>query len=125
MGSKPSDNPSITRSQGQLTQQQFQRLLQRLHAHSDRAAEKYEEIRWKLIKFFQWDSCSDAEELTDETLDRVARKLDAGEEEILNVEAFVWGVAKWVRQEGKKRDFRIVRLSDAPDYNLTDVGLAQ
>lgn len=89
---------------------QFQNLLIRLHSDRNRAGEKYEELRRKLIKFFEWNSCLPAEDLADETIDRVARKL--GVEEVRDVSAFAWGVAKNVRQEAQKRSARLVPISD-------------
>jgi len=105
-----------------LTQEQFYGLLQRLHADPEQAASLYEELHWKLVKFFQWSSCSSAEDLADETLNRVARKLHAGSEEILELEAFVWGVAKRIRQEGQKKDLKTIHLSEIDDRFASDVG---
>src|SRR5580658_7238433 len=111
-------DPKATRSETPLTQQEFNGLLQRLSSQPVEAGEKYEELRWKLIKFFQWSACINAEELADETLDRVARKLHKGDEHIQNLEAFVWGVAKRIRQEGQRRGLRTVHLAETPNHIL-------
>jgi DNA-directed RNA polymerase specialized sigma24 family protein len=95
-----------------LRHTQFQNLLVRLHPDRNQAGEKYEELRRKLIKFFEWNSCSAPEDLVDETLDRVAKRL--GAEEVRDVSAFAWGVAKNVRQEAQKRSARLVPISDLP-----------
>ena len=79
---------------------QFRRLLLRLDADRDRAGEKYEDLRRKLIRYFEWNPRFPVEALADETLDRVARKLAT--EEIHDLPAFVWAVAKNVRQEEQK-----------------------
>jgi DNA-directed RNA polymerase specialized sigma24 family protein len=97
-----------------LTAAKFERLLLRLDPNRDQAAEKYEEIRWKLIKFFQWGACVDAEDLVDETFNRVGEKLESDNEGIHDVTAFVWGVAKNIRQEALRRESKIVRLPDLP-----------
>jgi RNA polymerase sigma factor (sigma-70 family) len=108
---------------GGLTAEQFNGLLKRLDGRRDRAGEEYEGLRWKLVKFFQWNSCSAAEDLADETLNRVARKLQGGDEEILDVEGFTWGVAKRIRQEGQKRDGKTIRFSEIADDNFaSDAG---
>ncbi|MEZ5345528.1 MAG: hypothetical protein R2681_08240 [Pyrinomonadaceae bacterium] len=81
-----------------LSAEGFEKLLQRLDANPSQAAEKYEELRLKLVKFYTWRGCPDssADELSDETLDRVASKLEEGVEiESLNayacqVSRFVW-----------------------------------
>lgn len=97
-----------------LTPDAFEGLLRELDVDRERAARKYEEIRWKLIKFFQWSFCSDAEDLVDETFNRVAERIASNKEGIQEVAAFVWGVAKNVRQEAIRRATRIVRLPDLP-----------
>lgn len=104
------------------TQQEFYRLLNRLHCDRDQAALKHEELRFKLVKFFQWSFCASAEDLADETLTRTARKLQTQEEEILDIEAFVWGVARRIRQESRKKDLRTVDLSQVPDERFSDSG---
>jgi DNA-directed RNA polymerase specialized sigma24 family protein len=91
---------------------QFRGLLLRLDPDRNRAGEKYEELRRKLIKYFEWNSCFPAETLADETLDRVARKL--ANEEIHDLPAFAWGIAKNVRHEEQKRSSRIIHISDLP-----------
>jgi DNA-directed RNA polymerase specialized sigma24 family protein len=88
----------------------FEGLLRRLDPDRERAGELYEALRRKLIKFFEWNSCFPAEDLADETLDRVAQKLE--EEFVHDVPAFASGVAKRVRQEAQKRDLRMVRVPD-------------
>jgi hypothetical protein len=39
------------------------------------AGQKYEQIRRKLVRFFEWRACSGADELADATIDRVIRGL--------------------------------------------------
>ncbi len=105
-----------------LTAAKFESLLLRLDTERNRAGEKYEEIRWKLVKFFQWSSCLEAEDLADETFNRVAEKLASEEEGIKDVVAFTWGVAKRIRQEALRKDAKTVGLPDLPgaDTMLTD-----
>ena len=90
----------------------FENLLQRLDPDRERAGERYEDLRRRLVKFFQWNSCFPAEDLVDETLDRVAEKL--AEVQVLDVAGFAWGVAKHIRQESNKRSERVVQISDLP-----------
>jgi hypothetical protein len=52
-----------------LTTANFDALMLRLDTDRNRAGDKYEEIRWKLIRFFHWNSCLDAEKLADEAFD--------------------------------------------------------
>jgi RNA polymerase sigma factor (sigma-70 family) len=58
------------------SQNDFERLLNWLDPDDrDRAGEKYEVIRQSLIRTFRWRACHKPEELADETINRVMRKL--------------------------------------------------
>ncbi|HEV8427526.1 MAG TPA: hypothetical protein VGQ41_06410 [Pyrinomonadaceae bacterium] len=59
-----------------LTKESFDALLAWLDANPDSAALKYEKIRTRLIKIFVCHGCIEAEDLADETIDRVARRLN-------------------------------------------------
>src|SRR5438874_1648846 len=61
-----------------LTAESFHGLLAFLDPDPSRAAEKYEKVREKLTRFFEWKGCIPGEDYTDETFDRVARRLEAG-----------------------------------------------
>ncbi|HKP37054.1 MAG TPA: hypothetical protein VJT71_09355, partial [Pyrinomonadaceae bacterium] len=58
-----------------LAQEDFDRLLAWLDADRERAGVIYEKIRWRLITIFAARNCVTPEDLADETLDRVARKV--------------------------------------------------
>jgi len=58
-----------------LTQPDFERLLVWLDADRERAGEIYERIRWRLVTILASRGCPQAEELADETIDRVARRV--------------------------------------------------
>jgi DNA-directed RNA polymerase specialized sigma24 family protein len=68
-----------------------------LDSDPSRAGEKYEALRGKLITFFRQRQCISPEDLADEALNRVIRK--SQEEQILNLPAFVLGVARRVAAE--------------------------
>jgi RNA polymerase sigma factor (sigma-70 family) len=58
------------------SQDDFERLLNWLDpTNRERAGEKYETIRQSLIQTFVWRGCHKAEELADETINRVMQKL--------------------------------------------------
>ena len=61
-----------------LTGSAFEELLAALDADRVCAAGKYEHIRHRLMKLFEWRGCLNADELTDRTFDRVARRLSEG-----------------------------------------------
>lgn len=57
-----------------LTQDAFDSLLAWLDPDRERAGEKYEAVRRRLIKIFTCRGCRDADELADRTINRVALK---------------------------------------------------
>ena len=122
-------NPNSPVPESDLTATQFDALLRRLDTDRNRAGEKYEEVRWKLVRFFQWNCWLAAEELVDETLNRVAERVAERGDEIPDVAAFAWGVARKVRLEALRKDLKTVRLPDLPhvdsfvaiDRDSTDV----
>jgi len=59
----------------ELTQEAFEKLLGWLNPDRDQAGKKYEAIRHKLIFILTCRGCTCPEDLADETINRVARKL--------------------------------------------------
>jgi DNA-directed RNA polymerase specialized sigma24 family protein len=59
----------------ELRQEDFDRLLAWLDNDRERAGLLYEKIRWRLVTILAARGCSLAEELADETIDRVARRV--------------------------------------------------
>jgi RNA polymerase sigma factor (sigma-70 family) len=88
-----------------LTQQAFEGLLRQFNEDAETAASEYETVRRKLTLFFELRLSRQPDSLTDETIDRVARKLDEGES-ISNLRAYFFGVAKRVLLESQGRDIR-------------------
>ena len=64
----------------ELGQSSFEGLLQKLSPNRELAAAEYERLRFRLAKFFQWRGCGEPEAFADRTLDRLARRLEAGEQ---------------------------------------------
>src|ERR1017187_765621 len=85
-----------------LTQGPFDRFLARLDPDREQAGKKYEILRCKLITFFRYRDCPEAEDLTDETMDRVIRK--QGAEEIQEVIPYVLAFARRVASEAHRRE---------------------
>ena len=67
--------------------------------------ERYETLRGRLLRFFRWERFADSEDLADDVLNRVARKLADGEQ-IQNLDAYVSAVARLVLREAVTRDRR-------------------
>ena len=77
-------------------------LLRRLDADEHAAGEKYEVLRQTLRRFFAWKGDPDPDPAVDETLDRIARRLERGEP-IDDVPSFARGVARMVRLERQRQ----------------------
>ena len=103
---------------GLLTARGLERLLDHLHADRDTAGRSYEQLRRRLVRFFEGRRCAFPDEHTDETLNRVARKLDAGET-IQDVTTYVIGVARMVVKEvarAASKDAAMQAALRAPDH---------
>jgi DNA-directed RNA polymerase specialized sigma24 family protein len=83
-------------------QENFEKLLAFLHPDRERAGEKYELLRLKLVEYFRSRACLYAEELADETLNRLAKKVAEGEE-IRDTLRYCYGLARWVWMEHSRR----------------------
>jgi DNA-directed RNA polymerase specialized sigma24 family protein len=59
----------------ELTQEAFDQLLAWLNPDREAAGRRYEEIRRRLVKVFACRGCAFPEDLADETINRVARKV--------------------------------------------------
>ena len=86
-----------------LTKQALDKLLECLDSNRERAGEKYETLRRKLMKFFEWRACAVvAQDLTDETINRVARLIEEGET-VRNLSNYAYGVAHIIHLEHLKK----------------------
>jgi DNA-directed RNA polymerase specialized sigma24 family protein len=94
-------------SHKQLSLASFTDLLHWLDPDRERAAEKYETIRNRLIKMFALRGFENPEQLTDDTFDRVASKAAHLIETYVGDPAiYFFGVARAVMMEGLKRPAR-------------------
>jgi RNA polymerase sigma factor (sigma-70 family) len=105
-------DPKSPVPEGHSESPSFESLLRLLDQDRDRAGEKYEQLRRKLIKFFEWNFCFLAEDLADETFKKLEQKI--GQEEIRDIAGFAWGVARNVRQQARKEVRRMVAIADVP-----------
>lgn len=85
-----------------LSQSSFEKFLAVLDSNQERAAQKYEALRIRLIKFFEWRACQFADDLADEALDRVIKKVDLGEQ-ISDYSNYAYGVARLLYLEAVKK----------------------
>src|SRR5258705_12334685 len=85
---------------GDLTQEQFDKLLAWLDKDRNVAALKFEKVRLGLIKIFAYRGCWESESLADETIDRVASKIEWLTQNYVGDPAlYFYGVAQNVYKE--------------------------
>jgi RNA polymerase sigma factor (sigma-70 family) len=86
-----------------LTQEEFNALLTWLGSEREEAGRKYEHIRRGLVKFFIWNGCGEAEDLADEAINRVARRVrDVAPGYVGDPALYFHGVAKNILLESRK-----------------------
>jgi DNA-directed RNA polymerase specialized sigma24 family protein len=113
------DNPSVY--EWSLTEEAFAKLLALLDPDFERAGERYETLRLALTKFFDWRGAHFPEECTDETFNRVARKIDSGEV-IRDIGSYCHGVARMVFLESTRDPVhRNVSLDELSSTGTTSV----
>lgn len=86
-------------------QTDFDKFLALLDADRAAAGVKYEALRARLIKFFEWRNCENSEELADTVFDRIQRKIAEGAR-IQNVNAYSATVAQFVFKENLRNPAR-------------------
>jgi DNA-directed RNA polymerase specialized sigma24 family protein len=99
---------SLATGHPDLTSESLQRLLEILDPEREIAARRYQQLRRRLIRLFEWRGARFPDDLADETISRVARRLDDGVE-IRSEDPFRYfcGVAHLVFKEvlrERKRD---------------------
>ena len=85
-----------------LTQAAFDGFLAILDRDREKAGQKYEYIRLKLLKYFQWCGSEVPDIDADETINRVTRRVYEGQD-VYNLTGYIYGVAKLVHAESLKR----------------------
>ncbi len=90
----------------------LEHLLDVFHPDREQASLAYEALRQRLIRFFEWNHSDTPQELADETLDRLARRLSDSEDEILNPTKFAVGIARLLLKEHfREKDRREAALA--------------
>jgi DNA-directed RNA polymerase specialized sigma24 family protein len=107
-----------------LNPEQFEVLLRQLGPDRDLAGARYEQLRRRLVTILTYRGCTHPEEVADETMDRVARRLSEVRPgtEIGDPTRFVFGVAWNVAREWIRRQ-RTVPLPDG--WDPADPGQAE
>lgn len=107
-----------------MTPESFNTLLEQLDPDRQRAGERYEEIRRKLIRLFEWRGCAVPEDLADETISRVARRMGEGVELRSNDPyGYFCGVAHLIYKEVLRRaarEHRALESGEWPPANIEE-----
>jgi len=110
------------KSEWVLTQAAFDGFLATLDRDREKAGEKYEYIRLKLLKYFQWCGSDVPDIDADETINRVTRRLYEGQH-VYNLTGYIYGVAKLVRAESLKQRSRRRSLDEGSFIELSSIGV--
>ena len=108
-------------NKNEITQPAFDKMLSALDASDrERAGALYVELRENLCRFFTWRGGVFPEESADETLNRAAQRLEAGEL-IADFRAYVFGVARFLVLETNRRAARTrLALAALPESRASD-----
>ncbi len=113
------DPPASLKKEWALTKEAFDRFLGLLDMDRDRAGQKYESVRLRLVKYFQWNGAIEPDMEADETINRVARKIIEGAN-VYNLNAYIQGVAKLVKAESLRNpNRRHLDIEEAYDIAAT------
>ena len=82
-----------------LTSEALDRLLRFLDQNREHAAQKYEDLRQMLVTFFEFRGLTNTDQLADETINRVARRLSEGEQIEASPGTYFYAVARNVWRE--------------------------
>jgi DNA-directed RNA polymerase specialized sigma24 family protein len=96
------ESPSSPKKQWVLTKEALDCFLARLDLDRDKAGQKYETVRLRLLKYFEWRGSDVPDIDTDETINRVARKIEEGQN-VYNLDGYIYGVARLVNAESLKK----------------------
>ncbi|MGH9856655.1 MAG: hypothetical protein ACRD4B_02310 [Acidobacteriota bacterium] len=123
---KPSLPKSKRKADWILTKTAFARLLEWIDRGEDSNGLRYMEIRRRLVSYFENKSCASPDELADETLLRVARRLE--EEGAITIDTpahYCYIVARFVFLESLKRPREVQLQEDyAAEVNDIDEAIA-
>jgi DNA-directed RNA polymerase specialized sigma24 family protein len=98
------NSSSSRRRRWELTPEAFKKLLTFLSPDPEESGRRYEDIRRRLVTIFTCRGSSAPEELADETIDRVAKKIEEiGKTYVGNPSLYFYGVARKVFLESVRK----------------------
>ena len=105
----PSPSDPSPKQKWTPTPEAFEKLLARLSSDRNEAGERYEVIRLKLLRFFEWRCCVLPDDRVDETFNRVMRRIDEGQT-IENLMAYFYETARFIFMESLKEKSRTAAI---------------
>ncbi|MBV9624260.1 MAG: hypothetical protein JOZ14_09800 [Acidobacteria bacterium] len=112
------ESAQFPKNRWNLTQEAFDLLLAQLDDDREQAGIKYESLRRKLMRFFEWRGCTFAEDLADEAINRTAKNIGRGEK-IGNLPAYCAGIARNVFLESLRSRKRQAVLEPSAQASAT------
>ena len=114
-------DPERQRTKWELNQESFEALLRWLNSDREQAGKRYEEIRGRLIKIFSARGCAEPDLLADETINRVAKRVEEISQTYEGDPAlYFYGVANKIHMEQLRKQKPIETLPppvpDLDDY---------
>jgi hypothetical protein len=103
-----------------LSTERFLGLLSWLDSDRSKAAEKYVLLRHKLVRAFERLPCGDPDDLADQAIDRIAKRLEG--ETIHNLNSFAYAVAMKISLETRRTSARFVSIDADVDSEERLVG---
>lgn len=108
------DEAPVHKKEWVLTSEAFEKLLALFDPDPDIAAIRYEEMRRRLGRFFEWNRTNDPDELVDKTFDRAARRIDEGVE-VRNLPNYLTGIARLLLKEYRaSHESKLQEIEDEP-----------
>ena len=105
-----------------ISHESFEGLLEWLDSDRDRAGIKYEQIRTGLIKFFHCRTHCEAEDLADETINRVIGRLHEIKNHVTGERTrYFFGVARKVQMEYLRRKTPQAQADSVTDSHRVEV----
>lgn len=102
------DSSIHTKQEWVMTQGALDLLLASLDPDREQAGQKYVRLRLKLVKYFEWRGLDFPDREADETINRVARRIEEGQA-VHSLNAYCYGVARlvyfeWVKARRKEQE---------------------
>jgi DNA-directed RNA polymerase specialized sigma24 family protein len=110
-----------------VTEESFDVLLRWLDDNRELAGQKYEKIRRSLIWVFMGRGCSEAEEMADETIERVTRRMpQLADGYVGEPILYFFGVAdkihnEWLRNQRKLKQLRFREIDNQDETNKIEI----